>query len=70
MPQAKGWGMWQEGFLLAFINKQLCNGNLGKSTYEKETLVILHAFDVWHLYLMGNRFQIKANHCSLKYFLE
>jgi hypothetical protein len=33
-------------------------------------LAILHAIDFWCPYLLGKRFQIKADHQSLKYFLE
>jgi hypothetical protein len=55
---------------LAFTNKQLCERHLGKSTYEKEMMAILHVMDIWHPYLLGQCFQIKTNHCSLKYFLE
>ena len=43
---------------------------MGKSIYEKEMLVILHAMDLWCPYLLGQCFQIKTNHQSLKYFLE
>jgi hypothetical protein len=60
----------QEGQPLAFTNKQLSERNLGKSIYEKEMLAIMHVVDLWHLYLLGQRFQIKTDHQSLKYFLE
>jgi hypothetical protein len=43
---------------------------LGKSIYEKEMLAILHVIDLWHPYLLGQCFQIKTDHQSLKYFLE
>jgi hypothetical protein len=33
-------------------------------------LAILHAVDLWRPYLLGQCFQIKTNHQSLKYFLE
>jgi hypothetical protein len=33
-------------------------------------LAILHVMDLWHPYLLGQRFQIKKDHQSLKYFLE
>ena len=33
-------------------------------------MVILHAVDLWHPYLLGQCFQIKKDHKSLKYFLE
>jgi hypothetical protein len=60
----------QEGRPLAFTNKQLFERNLGKSIYEKEMLVIMHVVDLWRPYLLGQQFQIKTNHQSLKYFLE
>jgi len=43
---------------------------MDKSIYEKEMLAILHVLDLWRPYLLGQRFQIKTNHQSLKYFLE
>jgi hypothetical protein len=55
---------------LAFTSKQLSKRNLGKSIYEMEMLDIMHVFDLWHPYLLGQRFQIKTDHQSLKYFLE
>jgi hypothetical protein len=55
---------------LAFTNKQLSERNLGKPIYEKEMLSILHVVDLWRPYLLGQHFQIKTDHQSLKYFLE
>jgi hypothetical protein len=43
---------------------------LGKSIYGKEMLAIIHVVDLWCPYLLGQRFQIKTDHQSLKYFLE
>jgi hypothetical protein len=62
--------LMQEGQPLAFTNKQLSEINLGKSIYEKEMLFIMHAIDLWRPYLLGQRFQIKTDHQSLKYFLQ
>jgi hypothetical protein len=62
--------LMQEGWPLAFTNKQLLERNLGKSIYEKEMLDILHVMDLWCPYLLGKHFQIKTDHQSLKYFLE
>jgi hypothetical protein len=62
--------LMQEGRPLAFTSKQLSEKNLGKPIYEKEMLAILHAVELWHPYLLGQRFQIKTDHQSLKYFLE
>jgi hypothetical protein len=62
--------LMQEGRPLAFTSKQLSERNLGKSIYEKEMLDILHVVDLWPPYLLGQHFQIKTDHQSLKYFLE
>jgi hypothetical protein len=62
--------LMQEGRPLAFISKQLSERNLGKPIYEKEMLSILHVVELWHPYLLGQCFQIKTDHQSLKYFLE
>jgi hypothetical protein len=56
--------LMQEGRPLAFTSKQLSERNLGKHIYEKEMLVILHVVDLWHPYLLGQRFQIKIDHQS------
>ena len=56
----------QEGGPLAFTSEQLCDRNLGKSTYGKEMMVILHAVNTWQPYLLRHRFQIKIGHHNLK----
>jgi hypothetical protein len=62
--------LMQEGRPLAFTSKQLSEKNLGKPIYEKEMLAILHVVELWHSYLLGQRFQIKTDHQSLKYLLD
>jgi hypothetical protein len=62
--------LMQEGWPLAFTNKQLCDCNLGKSIDEKEMMAIIHVVKTWHPYLIGMCFHIKIDHHSLKYFLE
>jgi hypothetical protein len=62
--------LMQEGRPLSFTSKQLSQKNLGKPIYEKEMLAILHAVELWRPYLLGQRFQIKIDRQSLKYFLE
>jgi hypothetical protein len=54
--------LMQEGRPLAFTNKKLFEINLGKSIYENEMLAIMHVVDLWHPYLLGQRFQIKTCH--------
>ena len=60
----------QEGRTIAFTSKKLCDHNLGKYTYEKKMMAILHVVDTWRPYLLGNHFQIKIDHHGMKCFLE
>jgi hypothetical protein len=53
-----------------FHQQTIVNQHLGQSIYEKEMLAIFHAVDLWCPYLLGQLFQIKMDHQSLKYFLE
>lgn len=62
--------LMQERRPLAFESRKLNKRDQAKSTYEKEMLAILHAVRKWRQYLLGNRFQVKIDHNSLKYFLE
>lgn len=55
---------------IAFLSKALTQKHLGLSTYENEMLAILQAVKQWRHYLMGQHFEIKTDHQSLKYFLE
>jgi hypothetical protein len=61
--------LMQEGKPLAFTSKQFSKRHLGKSTYEKEMLAILHVRDIWRPCLLRKHFQIEIDHRSLKYFL-
>jgi hypothetical protein len=55
---------------LDFTIKQFFECHFGQSTYENEMLAIMHDADLKHPYLLGQFFQIKIDHQSLKYFLE
>lgn len=46
----------QEGHLFAFTNKQLCDKDMGKYTYEKEMMATIHAINKCHPYLIGHDF--------------
>ena len=61
--------IWQ-GRPLAFTSKMLCDHHLGKYTYKKEIMEILHGVDILKPYLLGCHFKIKTDHHCLKYFLE
>jgi len=62
--------LMQKGRPLEFTSKTMCDHKLGKPTYEKEMVVVLHAVDTWHPYLTGRCFHINIDHNSSNYSLE
>ena len=55
---------------IAFESQKLKDYERHYSIYDKEMLAILHALTKFRQYLVGNKFEIKTDHNSLKYFLE
>lgn len=62
--------LMQEAKPLAYYSKAITGRALGRSTYEKELMAIVHLVHQWRNYLLGRRFRIRTNHSSLKYLLE
>lgn len=60
----------QEGKLVAYFRKAIMGRALGRSTYKKELMAIVHSIHQWRNYLLGHRFPIRTDHNSLKYLLE
>lgn len=72
---SKGIGvvLMQEGRPLAFFILALGPKNLGRSTYEKEYLVVLLVVERWKHYLQGGHFIIRTDHQIVdrrKHYLE
>ena len=55
---------------IAFESRKLKNYERHYSIYDKEMLAIIHALTKFRQYMVGNKFKIKTDHNSIKYFLE
>lgn len=62
-----GVALMQEGHPFPFESNKLSGKHLGKSTYEKEMMGILHAVTKWIPYLLRRRFGIKTEVASSIY---
>ena len=62
--------LMQEGLPLAFTSRALLGKILGKSTYAKEMLTIIHVVQCWRPYLIGHHFIILMDNHSLKFFIK
>ena len=59
----------QDGHVVAYESRRLCDPELHLGVYEKELLVVIHALTNWKHYLLGANFVVKTDHQSLRYFL-
>jgi hypothetical protein len=60
----------QGGHPIVFESRKLIHPEWLYSIYDKEMLAIMHALTKFRQYLVGNKFVVKTDHNSLKYFLE
>jgi hypothetical protein len=60
----------QQGRPIAFMSKALGVSKRAWSIYAKEMLEIMEAVRILRPYLVGRKFIICTDQCSLKYFLE
>ena len=60
----------QGGHPIVFKSQKLSQPERLYSIYDKEMLAIMHALTKFKQYLVGNKFVVKTDHNSLKYFLE
>ena len=59
----------QEGRPVAFESRKLKPAELNYPTHDLEMLSIIHACKMWRHYLLGQKFQLRTDHKSLKYIM-
>ena len=62
--------LMQGGHPIVFESRKLSQPERLYSIYDKEMLAIMHALTKFRQYLVGNKFVVKTDHNSLKYFLQ
>jgi hypothetical protein len=62
--------LMQGGHPIVFGSRKLSDLERLYSIYDKEMLAIMYALTKFRQYLVGNKFVVKTDHNSLKYFLE
>ena len=60
----------QQGRPIAFMSRALGTTKRSWSTYAREMLAIIQAIQTWRPYLLGRKFYIHTDQCSLMYLLE
>ena len=62
--------LMQGGHPIAFESRKLLPHERLYSIYDKEMLAIMHALAKFRQYFVGNRFRVRTDHNSLRFFLE
>ena len=62
--------LMQGGHPIAFESRKLLPHERLYPIYDKEMLAIMHALAKFRQYLVGNRFRVRTDHNSLRFFLE
>jgi hypothetical protein len=62
--------LMQAGHPIVFESRKLSQPERLYFIYDKEMLAIMHALTKFRQYLVDNKFVVKTDHNSLKYFLE
>ena len=60
----------QNGHVIGYESIKLKQDERNYSIHDLELSSIVHALNMWRHYLMGNKFQLRIDHSSLKYLFE
>ena len=68
--QGLGGVLMQENHVVCYESRKLKDHEKNYDTHDLEIAAIVHALKMWRHYLMGKRFELKTNHCGLKYLFD
>ena len=60
----------QDNHVICYESKKLKEHEKNMATHDMELGAIVHALKMWRHYLMGRKFELRTNHCGLKYLFE
>ena len=59
--------MTQYGQVIAYISRKLRRHEENYATHDLELLAIVYALKVWRHYFVGQKFELKTDHCGLQH---
>ena len=68
--QGLGVVVMQDNHLVCYESRKLKYHENNYATHELELATIVHALKMWRHYLMGRKFELRTDHCGLKYLLD
>ena len=69
--QGLGGVLMQDNHVIyCYDSRKLKEHEKNYATHDLELAAIVHALKMWRHYLMGRRFELRTNHCGLKYLFD
>ena len=59
--------LMQDERVIAYISRKLRRHEENYATHDLELLAIVYALKVWRHYLIGQKFELKTDHCGLQH---
>ena len=60
----------QDNHVICYESRNLKDHEKNYATHDIELAAIVHALKMWRHYLMGRRFELRTDHCGLKYLFD
>ena len=68
--QGLGGVLMQDNHVVCYESIKLKEQEKNYATHDLELATIIHALNMWRPYLMGRKFDLRTNHCGLKYLFD
>ena len=68
--QGLGGVLMQDNHVICYESRKLKEHEKNYATHDLELAAIVHALKMWRHYLMGRRFELRTDHCGLKYLFD
>ena len=68
--QGLGGVLMQDNHVVCYESRKLKEHEKNYATHDLELATIVHVIKMWRHYLMGRKFELRTNHCGLKYLFD
>ena len=62
--------LMQYNHVICYESRKLKDHEKNYATHDLDLATIVHALKMWRHYLMGKRFELRIDHCGLKYLFD
>ena len=62
--------LMQDGCVIVYNSRKLKDHELNYPTHDLERVVVMHALFYWRHFLLGPKFELLSDHCSLYYIFN